>query len=47
MCFIGRYNDRVLWKFFSARRLFWVVNKSFERVDENNKKDVQLQLYFQ
>ena len=31
-------NDRALWKFFSARRLFWVLSKSYERVSENNKK---------
>ena len=30
-------NDRALWKFFPARRLFWVVSKSYERVSENNK----------
>ena len=33
---------------FSARRHFWVVSKSFERVGENNnKKDNKVQLYFE
>ena len=31
-------NDRALWKFFLAGRLFWVAGKSYERVGENNKK---------
>ena len=31
-------NDRALWKFFSARRLFWVVSKSYERKWGNNNK---------
>ena len=39
--------DRALWKIFSVRWLFWVVSKSYERVDENNRKDNKLQLYFQ
>ena len=31
-------NDRALWKFFSARRLFLAVSKSYEREWENIKK---------
>ena len=31
-------NNRALWKLFSARQLFWVVSKSYERVGKNNKK---------
>ena len=31
-------NDRALWKFFSAQRLFWVVSKTYERKGENNNK---------
>ena len=30
------FNDRALRKFFSARRVFWVVSKSNDRVGENN-----------
>ena len=31
-------NDPSLLKIFSARRLFWVVSKSYKRAGENNKK---------
>ena len=41
------WNDRALWKFFSPRRLFWVVSKTYEHVGQNNKKDDKVQLYFQ
>ena len=35
-------NDRALWKFYSARQLFWVLSKSYELVGENNRKDDKL-----
>ena len=41
------YNDRALWKFLSARRLFWVVSKSYQREGEKNKIMDKVQLYFQ
>ena len=31
-------NDQALWYFFSARRLFWVLSKTYERMGENNRK---------
>ena len=34
--------ERALWKFYSARQLFWVLSKSYERVGENNRKDDKL-----
>ena len=40
-------NDRALWNFFSARRLFWVVSKTmcvWAKTTENMDK---IQLYFQ
>ena len=34
-------NDRAIWNFFSARRLFWVVSKSYERMGEKKLKKWQ------
>ena len=34
-------HGRAIWNFFSARRLFRVVSKTYVRVGENNGKDGQ------
>ena len=34
-------NDWSLWKFFTARRVFWAVNKRYVLEGENNKKNAE------
>ena len=40
-------NDRALWNFFSARRLFWVVSKTTCAWAKTTEKMDKVQLYFQ
>ena len=41
------YNDRVLWNFFSAGWLFWVVSKTTCAWAKTTEKMDKVQLYFQ
>ena len=40
-------NDRALWNFFSARRLFWVASKTTCAWAKTTEKMDKVQLYFQ
>ena len=42
---IFSFNDRSLWKFSSARRLFWAVSKRYVLEGEDNKKDAEKNNY--